>query len=66
MTFSILFLSNRTLNLLKLSMLFMTLIITACSGGGSGNGPDPESDTDPVECSDGFGDSSRCNTRGGF
>ncbi|WP_019505777.1 hypothetical protein [Pleurocapsa sp. PCC 7319] len=49
----------------KISLLLLVIFVlftTSCSGGGSSNGggstPPPN-----VECSDGFGDASRCDTR---
>ena len=45
--------------LISVAVLSLLLLIVSCSGGGSSNG----SDSKRVECSDNFGDASRCDAR---
>ena len=48
-------------NLFSILILLLSFTVISCSGGGSSNsGSNP---SNPVECSDGFGDASRCETR---
>ena len=57
---------RKSRELKSILILLFTSLLISCSGNGTGNGPDPEP-TPPEppqqECSDGFGDASRCDTR---
>ena len=48
-------------NLFSILVLLLSFTVISCSGGGSSNSKTKT--PDPVECSDGFGDASRCETR---
>ena len=48
-------------NLFSILILLLSFTVISCSGGGSSNSKTTTSE--PVECSDGFGDASRCETR---
>ena len=49
--------------LISVAVLSLLLLIVSCSGGGSSNGSSNGSDSERVECSDNFGDASRCDAR---
>lgn len=54
----------------RLDKLFLAFLLSfalfACSDGGSSNNDDDDDSTAGVECSEGFGDASRCNAREGL
>lgn len=50
-------------SLISVAVLSLSLLLVSCSGGGSSNGSGNGSGSERVECSDNFGDASRCDTR---
>ena len=62
--FSLLLHNDKKNNLNKLFLAFvLSLALISCSGGGSSNGSNGSTSNVDVECSDGFGDASRCDAR---
>ena len=62
--FSLLLQNEHKNNLNKLFLAFLlSLALSSCSGGSSSNGSNGSTSNVEVECSDGFGDASRCDAR---
>ncbi|MBE9170303.1 hypothetical protein IQ238_23215 [Pleurocapsales cyanobacterium LEGE 06147] len=49
-------------------VIFLSLLVSACDGGSSSNSSSDDNNNNQsnVECSDGFGDASRCEAREGL
>ncbi len=60
--------SSRKYSVQLFFVVFLSLLVTACDGGSSSNSSsdDDNDNKSNVECSDGFGDASRCQVRQGL
>jgi hypothetical protein len=61
--------SSRKYSVQLFFVIFLSLLVTACDGGSSSNtssNNDNDNKQSNVECSNGFGDASRCQARQGL